>query len=65
MILFISKMMVKKMPGSGSFLDESEKNRRRVFYMSSEKNRMPAYADLASTAITVETCKSCFLWLRK
>ena len=48
------------MPGSGSFLDESEKNRRRVFYMSSEKNRMPAYADLASIAITVETCKACF-----
>ena len=30
------------MPGSGSFLDESEKNRRRAFYASSEKNRMLA-----------------------
>jgi len=48
------------MPGSGSFLDESEKNRRRVFYMSSERNRMPAYADLASTAITAGNVQSKF-----
>lgn len=54
MILFISKMMVKKVWAEKKELGLLERTWLLLFCQT-----------LASIAITVETCKACFPWLRE